>query len=87
MKVTTTIATFGLISALSFGAFAAESINAEQAKNLQPIGTVSVSGIAGSPMDIHQALNDKADQKGATAYRVIENNVNGNWHATAELYK
>lgn len=87
MKVTTTIATLSILSALSFGAFAAESINAEQAKNLQPIGMVSVSGITGSPMDIHQALNDKADQKGASAFRVVENYQNGNWHATAELYK
>lgn len=87
MKVTTTIATLSLLSALSFGAFAAESINAQQAQNLQPIGMVSVSGITGSPMDIHQALNDKAEQKGASAYRVVESYQNGNWHATAELYK
>jgi len=87
MNVKTTIATFGILSALSFGAFAAESINAEQAKNLQPAGTISVSGIAGSPTDIHQALVQKADQQGASAYRVIEAYNNGNYHATAELYK
>lgn len=87
MNVKTTIATLSVLSALSFGAFAADSINAEQANNLQPIGVVSVSGIAGSPMDIRQALDEKATAKGASAYRVIESYQNGNWHATAELYK
>ncbi|WNN44775.1 MULTISPECIES: peroxide/acid stress response protein YhcN [Winslowiella] len=87
MNVKTTIATLGILSALSFGAFAAESVTAEQAQNLQSVGTITVSGIAGSPMDIHQALVQKADKQGASAYRVIEAYNNGNYHATAELYK
>lgn len=87
MNVKTTIAALSVLSVLSFGAFAAESITAEQAQNLQPIGTVTASGIAGSPMDIHQAINQKADRQGAKAYRVIEAYENGNWHATAELYQ
>lgn len=64
MNVKTTIATLSILSALSFGAVAADSINAAQAQNMQPVGTVSVSGIAGSPMDINQKLSDKADQQG-----------------------
>lgn len=87
MNVKTTVATLGLLSALSFGAFAAESVNADQAKNLQSVGVISVSGVGGSPMDIRQALNSKAEAKGASAYRVVEAYNNGNWHATAELYK
>lgn len=87
MNVKTTIAALSVLSALSFGSFAAESVNYTQAQKLQPIGVVSVSGIAGSPMDIRQALDDKAAAKGASAYRVIENYQDGNWHATAELYK
>lgn len=87
MKVKTTIATLSILSALSFGAFAAESVTAEQAKNLQSAGVISVSGVAGSPMDIHQALVQKADQQGASAYRVIEAYNNDHYHATAELYK
>ncbi|MBE5253263.1 MAG: peroxide/acid stress response protein YhcN [Enterobacterales bacterium endosymbiont of Blomia tropicalis] len=86
MNVKTTIATLSILSALSFGAVAADSINAAQAQNMQPVGTVSVSGIAGSPMDINQKLSDKADQQGAKAYRVIEAYNNGNYHATAKLY-
>lgn len=87
MNVKTTIAALSVLSALSFGAFAAESINAEQAANLQPAGTISVSGIGGSPMEIHQQLNAKAEQQGAKAYRVIEAYNDNSYHATAELYK
>jgi hypothetical protein len=38
-------------------------------------------------MQIKEELNAKAEQKGASAYRVIEAYNNGNYHATAELYK
>jgi len=87
MKVKTTIAALSILSTLSFGAFAAESVNNEQAQNLQSIGVISASGISGSPMDIREALNAKANEKGASAYRVVESYQNGNWHATAEIYK
>ncbi|MGB9095666.1 peroxide/acid stress response protein YhcN [Erwinia sp.] len=87
MNIKTTVAAVTVLSALSFGAFAAESVNADQAQNLQSVGTISVSGVAGSPMDINQKLNDKADAQGASAYRVVEAYNNGNYHATAELYK
>lgn len=87
MNIKTTVAAVTVLSALSFGAFAAESVNADQAQNLQSVGTISVSGVAGSPMDIRQQLNAKADTQGASAYRVIEAYNNGNYHATAELYK
>ncbi|WP_343464025.1 peroxide/acid stress response protein YhcN [Pantoea sp.] len=87
MNIKTTIAAVSILSALSFGAVAAESINAEQAMNLQSVGTVSVSGVGGSPMDIRQQLNAKAEQQGASAYRVIEANTGDSYHATAQLYK
>lgn len=86
MNVKTTIAALSLLSALSFGAVAAEPINASQAQDLQAVGTISVSGVAGSPMDIKQKLSDKADRQGAKAYRVVEAYNNGNYHATAALY-
>ena len=87
MSIKTTIAVLSVLSTLSFGAFAADSINAEQAANLQSVGTISVSGIGGTPMDIHQQLNAKADAQGAKAYRVIEAYNDNSYHATAELYK
>ncbi|KKB03616.1 peroxide/acid stress response protein YhcN [Pantoea anthophila] len=86
MNVKTTIAALSVFSALSFSSVAAESITASQAQDLQAVGTISVSGVAGSPMDIRQKLSDKADQQGAKAYRVIEAYNNGNYHATAALY-
>lgn len=87
MNSKTTIAAVILLSTLSSGAFAADSINAYQAQNRQNIGTISVSGVSGSPMDINARLNQKAEAQGATAYRVVEAYTNGNYHATAELYK
>ncbi len=87
MKMKTAVSLMTVMSALSFGAFAAESLSLEQTQGLQPMGTVTTSGIDASPSDIHQALNDAADAKGAKAYRIIEAREGDNWHATAELYK
>lgn len=87
MNVKTTIATISILSALSFGVFAADSINDNQAANLEPMGTITVSGINGAPSDIRQALSDKADAMGAKAYKVIEARADNNWHATAEIYQ
>ncbi|CAI2482629.1 Protein of uncharacterised function (DUF1471) [Serratia liquefaciens] len=87
MKIKSTIATMSVISMLSFGAFAAQSVDANQAAKMQSAGTITVSGVAGAPSDIRQALSEKADAKGATAYRVIEARNEGNFHATAEIYK
>ncbi|MGP3590995.1 peroxide/acid stress response protein YhcN [Vagococcus sp. WN89Y] len=87
MNIKSTVVTMSLLSALSFGAFAAESINAEQAQSRQSLGTVSVGAIASSPMDMRAQLDKKADEQGASAYRVIEARTGSHWHATAELYK
>lgn len=56
MNVKTTIATISILSALSFGVFAADSINDNQAANLKPMGTITVSGINGAPSDIRLCL-------------------------------
>ncbi len=45
MKVKTTIATMSILSALSFGVFAADSISENQATNLQPMVTLTINGI------------------------------------------
>lgn len=87
MNVKTTIATISILSALSFGVFSADSISDNQAANLKPMGTITVSGINGAPSDIRQALSDKADAMGAKAYKVIEARADNNWHATAEIYQ
>ncbi|EMC7916298.1 peroxide/acid stress response protein YhcN [Enterobacter kobei] len=88
MKTKLIIATLGLASVLSFGASAAvQQVNADQAQNLQRMGSVSVTSVTGSPMDIRQELAAKAEKAGASSYRVIELNQGDHWHATAELYK
>ncbi|CAI1864524.1 peroxide/acid stress response protein YhcN [Serratia proteamaculans] len=87
MNMKTTLAVLSLLSVVSFGASAATLITNDQANNLQSVGTITASGITGAPSDIRQALSDKADKQGAKAYRVIEAYENGNWHATAEIYK
>ncbi|EAM9614203.1 peroxide/acid stress response protein YhcN [Salmonella enterica] len=87
MKIKTTVATLSVLSVLSFGAFAAEPISAEQAQNREAIGSVSVSAISSSPMDMNAMLSKKADEQGATAYHITEARSGSNWHATAELYK
>lgn len=87
MNIKSTVATMSILSALSFGAFAAESISADQAQSRQSLGTVSVGAIASSPMDMRAKLDKKAEEQGASAYRVIEARTGSHWHATAELYK
>ncbi|EPH6764188.1 peroxide/acid stress response protein YhcN [Cronobacter dublinensis] len=88
MKTTLTIAALGLASVLSFGASAAvQQVNAQQAQNLQPIGSVSVTQLTGSPMDVRQQLAAKAEKEGASSYRITELTQGDHWHATAELYK
>ncbi|EKC7003854.1 peroxide/acid stress response protein YhcN [Cronobacter sakazakii] len=88
MKTTFTIAALGLASVLSFGASAAvQQVNAQQAQNLQPMGSVSVTQLSGSPMDVRQQLAAKAKKEGASSYRITELTQGDHWHATAELYK
>ncbi|KOC91275.1 peroxide/acid stress response protein YhcN [Winslowiella iniecta] len=89
MKTTIAIAALGLASVLSFSASAADLVTEQQAasQNLQSMGTISVSGLDSSPMTIRDALSEKANQQGASSYRVIEAYNNGNYHATAEIYK
>lgn len=63
MKIKTTVAALSILSVLSFGAFAADSINSEQAQGRQAIGTVSVGAVSSSPMDMHEMLNKKHKKK------------------------
>lgn len=87
MSIKSTVAVLSVLSVLSFGAFAADSIGADQAQSRQSLGTVSVGGISSSPMDMRAELSKKAEEQGASSYRIIEARSGDNWHATAELYK
>ena len=67
MKRAMIIASLGLASLLSFGASAAvQQVNAEQAQNLQSMGTISVSQVGSAPMDMRQELAAKAEKEGAS---------------------
>lgn len=87
MKIKTTVAALSILSVISFGAFAADSISSVQAQSRQSIGTVSIGSVGSSPMDMHGMLNKKAEEQGASSYRIIEARTGAHWHATAELYK
>lgn len=86
MKTKTTIAVFGLLAAMSFGASAAQLVN-EQPDNMTPVGTVTLSGVGDSSLNVRQQLSQKADEQGATAYRIVEAKTGDAPHFTAELYK
>ena len=87
MKIKATITTVSLLSVIAFGASAAQLVTEQQAQNMQPAGTITISGTAGAPMDYRAQLSQKADEQGASAYKVIEARTGDNYHLTAELYK
>lgn len=88
MKFKTLASVLGLATVISFGASAAvQQVNTDQAQNMQPMGSISVSSVTGSPMDIRHELAQKAEKAGASSYRVTEMTQGDHWHATAELYK
>lgn len=68
MKTKYIIASLGTATLLSFGANAAvHQVNAEQAQNLQPMGTISVSQIGSTPMDMRQRLSLKPKKQALIA--------------------
>lgn len=87
MKIKTVVAAFSLLFVISFSVFAASPISAQQAKERQSIGSISVSEINSSPVDIKEELSQKADKMGATAYHITEAREGNSWHATAQIYK
>lgn len=77
---------------LSGAALAAgpKQVDADQASGLQQMGSVQVSGIAGSSDDAIHALKQKAAQDNAGHYRVValDNPSDSSlWDGTAILYK
>lgn len=67
----------------------AEFASADCVTGLNEIGLISMENIAGSPQDIEQMIALKADEQGASWYRIIqmyENHPPGNWFAEAILY-
>ncbi len=79
-----------LITALLMGivtlnsAFAAQAINNTDGK--EKIGVVSVGG-AYTLDDLSDALARKADEKGASAYKILSTTGNNKLHGVAEIYR
>ncbi|ERK13735.1 MAG: DUF1471 domain-containing protein [Pantoea sp.] len=90
MKTRYAVLAGALLAAASFSSLAATALNAEQAQNMQSIGSVSVSGVSGSLDDATRQLSQKAQEMGASHYRVIGVQNPGDssmWSGTAEIYR
>ncbi|CAK6490448.1 Multiple stress resistance protein BhsA [Pantoea sp. Nvir] len=79
-----------LLATASFSTLAATPVDQEQAQGLQSLGSVSVSNARGSLDDATRQLSQKAEEMGASHYRVIgvENPGDSSlWRGTAEIYR
>ncbi|MTH47063.1 DUF1471 family protease activator YjfN [Intestinirhabdus alba] len=76
----------GLASAT---AQSAEFASADCVTGLNEIGLISVNNISGDPDDVERIVALKADEQGASWYRIIEmyeGQQPGNWSAQAIIY-
>ncbi|WP_034943900.1 YdgH/BhsA/McbA-like domain containing protein [Erwinia oleae] len=79
-----------VLAATSFSALAATQVDQDQSQNLQAAGTVTISNVNGSLDDANRQLKAKAEEKGASHYRVIRAETPGDsslWSGTAEIYR
>ena len=81
------------LSAVAFGASAAQLITKEEVKHfkLTKVGPISVGPSGGefsSPSDLHDQLSKLADEKGGKYYVITAAREHGpNFEATAAVYK
>ncbi|MFI8414931.1 DUF1471 domain-containing protein [Serratia sp. NPDC078593] len=74
----------------SASTFAAEEITTRQAEQRQSIGFVTLNHNVVSPDDASSQINHIAEQRGASAYRIIALHQPGSTasiHVSAELYR
>lgn len=79
-----------LLATVSFSTLAATPVSQDEAQGLQSIGSVSVTNARGSLDDATRQLSQKAEEMGASHYRVIgvENPGDSSlWRGTAEIYR
>ncbi|MCX8956732.1 YdgH/BhsA/McbA-like domain containing protein [Erwinia psidii] len=79
-----------MAAATSFSALSATSVDQSQSQNLQEMGTVSISGVRGSLDDATHRLREKAQDAGASYYRIIGVDNPGDsslWTGTAKMYR
>ena len=90
MKQTLTLSTL-LLSGGSHAAAAqsAEFASADCGTGLNDIGLISVKNVTGSLEDVEQVIARKADEQGASWYRIVqmyEEPQQDNWRAQAIIY-
>ena len=74
------------LSALSFGAFAAEPVSSTQAQGMNKIGVVSAEG-ATTLDGLEAKLAEKAAAAGASGYTITSANNGNKLSGTAVIYK
>ena len=74
------------LSALSFGAFAAEPVSPSQAQSMNKLGVVSAEG-ATTLDGLETKLAEKAAAAGASGYTITSANTNNKLSGTAVIYK
>lgn len=86
LALTSLLLSVGLITT---AAQSAENVAADRVTGLNEIGLISVNGIAGSVQDVEKMIALKADEQGASYYRIIqmqEHPQADSWRAQAILY-
>ncbi|HHA1518766.1 DUF1471 family protease activator YjfN [Enterobacter bugandensis] len=86
LALTSLLLSAGLVSTT---AQSAEFASADCVTGLNEIGQISVNNILGSPQDVERIVALKADEQGASWYRIIqmqEDNHIDQWRVQAILY-
>lgn len=86
LALTTLLLSVGLVSTT---AQSAEFASADCVTGLNEIGLISVNNVFGSAQDVERVIAMKADEQGASWYRIIqmqEGQRADNWRVQAILY-
>ena len=86
MTTVKTTAIAAALSALSFGAFAAQPVTQSEAMGMHKVGNVSVYG-ATTLDDMEAQVAQKAAAAGASGYSITSATNNNKMSGTAVLYK
>lgn len=87
MKRFTAFFMLAVVSALPLTSVAATSITEEQAINRESVGVVSVNKVGETLSGLNEMMAEKADDKGASSYRVLSSRTGDSSHMSAILYK
>ena len=86
MALTSLLLSAGLITT---SAQSAEDVSADRVTGLNEIGVIAVNSVSGSPQDVERVIAMKADEQGASYYRIVQMQKNpraDNWQVKAIIY-